>query len=216
MPCFSHPMGVCIHPQAPTSVEHSRRAVSPLPLPNKSDCRKRIWDWFPCSCHKTDGYQTKLRHNLFCSLCVHPPIWWWLSAYQSPSAAGKGRLRLKVWAAFLVKTFCAYSLLTLLCSCLRQDVFCVLFWFLKTQKIDVSFASSSVPQSNVLLRREALIFFPLLMKQVRIWLTSSIRPIVIERKRIKKYKRMLLEENECPDMSPASLFCKHASQISVL
>lgn len=92
----------------------------------------------------------------------------------------------------------------------------VLFCFLKTQKIDVSFASSCVPQSNMLLRREASIFFPLLMKQVSIWLASSIRPIVIERKRIKKYKRVLLEEDECPDMSPASLFCKQDSQISVL
>lgn len=95
-------------------------------------------------------------------------------------------------------------------------MFCVLFWFLKIQKIDVSFASSSVPQSNVLLRREASVFFTLLMKQASIWLASSIRALVTERKRIKKYKRDLLEEDECPDMSPASLFCKKASQISDL
>lgn len=140
-----------------------------------------------------------------------------LSVSRSPSADGKGRLRFgEIWVAFPVKTFFAYSFLALLCPWLRQDVFCVLFWFLKIQKIDVSFASSSVPQSNVLLRREASVFFPLLMKQASIWLASSIRALVTERKRIKKYKRDLLEEDECPDMSPASLFCEQASQISDL
>lgn len=129
-----------------------------------------------------------------------------LMAKCLPKSSSQWQRQAKIQAAFLVKTFRAYSLLTLPCPWLRQDVFCVLFWFLKTQKIDVSFASSCVPQSNVLLRREASIFFPLLMKQVSIWLASSIRPLVIERKRIKKYKRVLLEEDECPDMSPASLF----------
>lgn len=64
-------------------------------------------------------------------------------------------------------------------------------WFFKIQKIKVSFASNFVLQSNVLLRRDASIFFPLLMKQVSIWLASSIRALIIERRGIEKYKRTL-------------------------
>jgi len=96
----------------------------------------------------------------------------------------------------------------------RQDLFCVLFF--KIQKIKVSFASSFVPQSNVLLRRDASISSPLLMKQVSIRLPSSIRALINERKRIEKYKREVLEEDECPDMSPTSLFYKQASHIPSL
>lgn len=72
---------------------------------------------------------------------------------------------------------------------LRQDLFCVLFF--RVQKIKVSFASGFVPPSNVLLRRDASIFFPLLMKQVSICLASSIRALIIERKGTEKYERAL-------------------------
>lgn len=54
------------------------------------------------------------------------------------------------------------------------------------------------------------------MKQVSIWLASSIRALIIERRGIEKYKGELLEEDECPGMSPDSLFCKQASQIPIL
>lgn len=74
MPCLSYPAGVCIHPLASPVQGTSGELLSPLPLPNKSDCRKRLCDPCLCSCHKTDGYQTKLRHKLLCSLCVHPPV----------------------------------------------------------------------------------------------------------------------------------------------
>lgn len=70
---------------------------------------------------------------------------------------------------------------------------CVLFGGLGFSKIKVF--ASGVVKSNVLLRTGTSIFFLLLMKQVSIWLASSIRALITERKRTEKCSTELLEED---------------------